>query len=90
MRAGTAAAIVAASISTGTAGFAACPPGPSRNCVNLDLVPQITQQIVAKEPVAAAPKAPPSNGPEAYTGPTVGTAPNLHRAPTLGYRWAIN
>ena len=91
MRAGVAAAVIAASIWTGGAGLAACPPGQSQKCVNLDLVPQITQRIVAHDRLPTAPKAyPAADQQQPYTGPTVGAAPNLHRAPTVGYRWAIN
>lgn len=91
MRAGVAAAMVAASVLGGSAAWAACAPGKSPNCVNLDLVPQISQQIVADEHLAAPPKATPAAEPQpAYTGLTVGAAPNLRRAPTVGYRWSID
>jgi len=90
MRARLLGAIVAGAAATGGIGQAACPPGQLRNCVNLDLVPQISQQIVAQDPLTLAPKAAPSGQSQPYTGVTVGAAPNLRRAPTLGYRWAIN
>ena len=71
--------------------FGACPAGPARNCVDLNLTPQISQQIVAKDPAGNAPKLNPNGGSQApYTGLTVGVAPNVRRAPTVGYRWAID
>jgi len=55
-----------------------------------DLVPQISQQIVAQEPVTRATKSPPLIDTDApYTGPTVGFARNFG-APTVGYRWALH
>ena len=84
------AATIAAIFVTGSAALAACPPGQTRNCVNFDLVPQVSQQIVAEEPSAASPKAGPRVKDEKpYTGPTVGIAPGVRRAPTVGYRWAL-
>jgi hypothetical protein len=91
MRAGLAAALVAASIFGGGAAGAACPTRTKGHCVDLDLVPQISQQIVATEHIVAPPKvAPPVEPQSGYTGPTVGTAKNLRRAPEVGYRWSIN
>ena len=85
------AAIIALSVLPSGIASAACPPGESRNCVNLDLVPQIGRQIAAGENVSLPPKQRPGSEPaRAYTGPTVGAAPNLRRAPTVGYRWAID
>ena len=92
MHAGVSAAIIAATaLFSGTA-WSACVPGKSRNCVvNLNLAPQISQQIVAREHLAAPPVATPAAEPiPAYTGPTVGFSPMERRAPTVGYRWAIN
>jgi len=91
MRGSVSGAIVAASIlAVGTA-WSACPPGQSRNCVNLDGVPQISQQIVADERIATAPKTAPAAEPTpAYTGPSLGVSKMLRRAPTVGYRWAID
>ena len=80
MRAGIAAAVIAASLLVGGAAWAACAPSRVGNCVNLDLVPQISQQIVADEPIAAPPKTAAraaAETPPAYTGPTVGADP-LH------------
>ena len=91
MRAGVAAATIAASLlSTGMA-WSACPQGQAKNCLNLDVVPQISRQIVAGEREAAPAKAVP--GEEAapnYTGPTVGVSRTVRQAPTVGYRWAID
>ncbi len=91
MRAGVSAAIVAASVLGSSAAWSACQPGKTGNCVNLDIVPQISQQIVAAEHPAAPPKQAPVAEPQrAYTGPTVGAARNLRRAPTVGYRWSLD
>ena len=95
MRAGVSAAIVAASLLAGSPAWSACPsgqsPSQSRNCVNLDGVPQISQQIVADERIATAPKTAPAAEPApAYTGPSLGVSKMLRRAPTVGYRWAID
>jgi hypothetical protein len=91
MRAGLFAAIIAASVLGSSSAWSGCLPGKSRNCVNLDLLPQISQEIIAAEPIAAAPKKAPLTEPvRGYTGPTIGAAPNLRRAPEVGYRWAIN
>jgi hypothetical protein len=75
---------------------AACPPGAKPPCVNFDSLPQISQDIVAREQpalgakkAAAAPsfpyleKAP-------YTGPTVGFTKTVKPAPTVGYKWSID
>jgi hypothetical protein len=106
MRAGVSAAIVAASLLGSGTAFSACPPGHSRagqarpgqarpgqpnNCLDLDLVPQISQQIGASEHIATRPKtAPPADQKPAYTGPTVGVSRTVRQAPTVGYRWAID
>ena len=91
MRAGAFAAIIAASILASGMASAACQVGKTRHCVNLDRVPQISQQIVASEPGAARAKAAPVSQPTAgYTGVTFGAVPNSRRAPEIGYRWAVN
>jgi hypothetical protein len=65
--------------------------GPSRDCLDLNLVPQITQQIVAGEHLGVPPKAAPATEPKpAYTGPTVGVSRTVRQAPTVGYRWSID
>lgn len=92
MRAGLAAAIVAASILGGGAAGAACGTRTKDHCVvDLGLVPQISQQIVATEHIVAPRKEAPVAEPQpAYTGPTVGAAKNVRRAPEVGYRWSID
>ncbi len=95
MRAGVSAMIVAASLLAGGAARSACPPGqshsPSRNCVDLGSVPQISQQIVAGQRIAKPPKtAPETEAQAAYTGPALGVSKMIRRAPTVGYRWAID
>jgi len=95
MRAGVLAMIVAATLPAGGAAWSACPPGQahnqSRNCVDLGSVPQISQQIVDGEHIAAPPKtAPPGDAPPAYTGPALGVSKMIRRAPTVGYHWAID
>lgn len=92
--AGFCAAVVAVSsiLGLGTA-WAACPVGLPRGCiVNLGLTPQASQQIVGGDPASPTParKINPNEPASSYTGPTIGTAPNLQRAPEIGYRWAIN
>jgi hypothetical protein len=63
----------------------------SRNCLDLNLVPQITQQIVAGEHLAVPPKTvPAAESKPAYTGPTVGLSRTVRQAPTVGYRWSID
>jgi hypothetical protein len=95
MRAGVSAMIVAASLLAGGTAWSACPPGqsrdPSRNCVDLGSVPQISQQIVDGEHVAAPPKTTPAGEADpAYTGPAVGMSKMIRRAPTVGYHWALD
>jgi len=68
---------------------AACLPKQTRDCViNLDAVPQISQEIVSTERVV--PKSKTAPGPEAkapYSGPTLGVTPTVRQYPTVGYRW---
>lgn len=106
MRAGIAAAIVAAALLGSGAAWSACPPGQSRavqshtgrshtgqsrDCLDLNLMPQITREIVAGEPIARPPKTAPAAAQKpAYTGPTVGVSRTVRQAPTVGYRWAID
>ena len=76
----------------GAVAEAACPSWQQRDCViNLDAVPQISQQIVATAP--AAPGAKPATGAapaKPYTGPTLGLTPTVRQYPTVGYRWAFD
>jgi hypothetical protein len=101
MHAGVSAAIVAAFLLGSGAAWSACPPGQSRagqshpgqsrNCLDLNLMPQITREIVAGEHIAVPPKAAPAAEQKpAYTGPTVGVSRTVRQAPTVGYRWAID
>jgi hypothetical protein len=91
MRVGLCAAVVAALIFASGAAGAACKPGPSRDCINLDLVPQITQRI-AGDTQAAAPskRTNQTTVKPAYTGPIVGLTPTVRPTPTVGYRWSLD
>ena len=65
--------------------------GQPGDCLDLNLVPQITQQLVADERIATPPKtAPVAAPPASYTGPTVGVSRTVRQAPTVGYRWSID
>jgi hypothetical protein len=95
MRAGVSAAIVAASVLTGNTAWSACLPSKSNSCVDLGIVPQISQQIVAGESISAPPKSapaadstPPYNGPT--LGPTTGAGTAIRRGPTVGYHWSLD
>ena len=71
---------------------AACPPKQTRDCViNLDAVPQISQQIVASERVAPKDKtAPKTDAKTPYTGPTIGVTPTVRMYPQVGYHWSFD
>ena len=90
MRAGLCAALVAALVLGSGAAWAACKPGQSRDCINLDGVPHITQQIVGG-PLGATPakRTPETAAKPAYSGPIVGLAPTVRPTPTVGYRWNL-
>src|SRR5260370_38309981 len=91
MRTGVSAMIIAAALLAGGTAWAACPPGQSRNCVNLGRVPQISQQIVADEHIAAPPKTAPADDVQpAHTGPPRGGSKSIRRAPTPGSPWALH
>jgi hypothetical protein len=95
MRAGVVTATIAIILLGGSiAAPGACPTGKHRgDCVDLGAVPQISQQIVAAErPVTTPAKAAPVPAVEKkpYSGPTVGLTPTVKKAPTVGYRWAID
>jgi hypothetical protein len=69
---------------------------PIKGCVDLNSLPQISAQIVAREPLAAPGKTPPQP-PDAdktpYTGPSVGLTkldPGVKPTPTVGYRWSLD
>jgi len=87
--------LVAAALLCGAGAQAACPPGQTRHCSNVDLnvMPEVTQQIISREPVAPAPKkAAPADAVPAqpYTGPTIGVSDQVRRAATIGYRWSTD
>ena len=92
MRGNSGAAMVAGLLLWSASAGAACPPIQGKDCViNLQSVPQISQEIVAGERIAPAPKQAPLATPrQPYTGPTVGVSDRVRRAPEIGYRWAIN
>lgn len=75
-----------------TGSGAVCPPKQTRDCViNLDAMPQISQQIVATERVAPKGKAAPNTDAKTpYTGPTVGVTPTVRMYPTVGYHWSFD
>jgi hypothetical protein len=92
------------SITLAAAGaLAACPtdhpktPPPktkpqSNNCVDFNVVPQISAHVVANEP--APPKTPAYTPPvpAQYEGPTLGMAkpdPGVRPTPTIGYHWSL-
>ena len=82
--------LVAAAMLLGSASAdAACSAGQTRDCViNLNAVPQISQQIVIGDRAAPAAKAATPETP--YTGPTVGLTPTPRKFPTVGYRWSFD
>jgi len=91
MRARLYAAIAAVLVLGSGASWAGCPAGKTRDCaIDLNAVPQISQQIVAGEKISAPRKTWAPEAIPAYTGPTIGNAPGVGRAPEVGYRWAIN
>jgi hypothetical protein len=70
---------------------AACPAKQTRDCViNLDAVPQISQEIVSTERVAPKKAGPSADAKKPYTGPTVGVTPTVRQYPTVGYRWSFD
>jgi len=89
-------AFLAAALLGSAGANAACSPGQTRNCTPVDLnaVPEITQQIVARERVAPAPnQVPPfdTGANRFYTGPMVDVTTNkARRTPTIGYHWSID
>jgi len=76
---------------SGAGAGAACPSKQTRDCViNLDAVPQISQQIVAPEHAAPKKAGPSADTKTPYTGPTVGVTPTVRQYPTVGYRWSFD
>lgn len=91
MRAGVSALIIAAFTLAGGTAWSACLPSKSHQCVDLAIVPEISQEIVAGERIEAPRKTAPAVAPRpAYTGPTVGLSPTVRQTPTVGYRWSID
>ena len=96
MTARVALVLLAAALLGSAGANAACAPGQTRNCAQVDLnaVQEITQQIVAREKVAAPASQTPPFDPEAkqfYTGPMVDVTTNkARRTPTIGYHWSID
>ena len=82
-------AAFAAALVVGGNSFAACSPGQWGNCVDLGLVPEISKQIAAEEQITAAKPTYRTDADTPYTGPIVGVAPTVVRAPTIGYQWAL-
>jgi len=79
-----------------TADAGSCRTKVNQNCfngsatINFSSVPEISQQIVAAEPVPIQPKTTTVEAPPltTYTGPTVGVS-SMARAPTVGYYWSL-
>ena len=89
--------IAITAVAASTADAASCTTRKHHNCfnvpatINFSSVPDISKEIVSEEPAAAKPttrtvEAPPIT---TYTGPMVGAAPNLARAPMVGYHWSL-
>jgi hypothetical protein len=90
MQIGISAVIAAVLLTIAPAALGACPPGRATSCVNLDLAPKASQDIVAAEPFSG-PKATPANTEKTpYTGPTIGFNDKVRRAPQIGYRWTFD
>jgi len=94
MRAGGLAAAmfaVASVMGASGASLAGCPSQKTLACVDFSLGAQAAQQIVAVDKTQKTTKPVPAiDEKKPYTGPTVGLTPTVHKAPTLGYRWAID
>src|SRR5690349_5501329 len=101
-------AVMVVALLCGAGAHAACPPGQTvgqtaaqtKGCAKLDLkkvdlnmVPDVSEQIVARERSsggAKKPGPPDAAAKEPYTGPTVGVSDRVHRAPMVGYHWSID
>ena len=91
MRTGILAGVAAAFLGAAGAASAACPPGQPDGCVNLNLSPKVSQDIVGVDQLSPRPKAAPASVVTApYTGPTVGINDKVRRAPQIGYRWSFD
>jgi hypothetical protein len=105
LRSPIAVAVFASAALAACGAFAACLSHPAKThaakshaqadtCVDLNTVPQISAQIVGREPAAPAAKPayePPST-PALYEGPTLGMTkpdPGVRPTPTVGYHWNL-
>jgi len=83
--------VLAAALLWSVGAGAMCLPGASGRCVNFDALPQISEQVVGTEgSLPTAKKAVNTGSGLPYTGPTLGVAPNVRRAPTVGYKWVFD
>jgi hypothetical protein len=83
--------LIAALLLGSTEGGGACLAGASGKCISFDALPQISQQVAGNDHLApGARKAAVSGADKPYTGLTIGIAPNLRRAPTVGYKWSFD
>jgi len=82
--------VIGASLLWSAGAGGACLSGTSGSCINFDSLPQISQQVVGKDRLAPSGKAWAADPDKPYTGPTVGVAPSLRRAPTVGYKWVFD
>ena len=86
-------ACVAVALLWSVPGYTACSPKQTHACVpqsiNLSGVPQISEQIAGQEQLTRAPKFTAPDETTPYNGPTVGFSDRVRRAPTVGYRWAL-
>jgi hypothetical protein len=91
MQIGVSITIAVALLAAAGVASAACPPGKTQGCVNLDLTPKVSQDIVGGEGLSIRPKVAPASAEKApYTGPTVGFSDRLRRAPEIGYKWSLD
>jgi hypothetical protein len=88
----------------GAGAAAACPVQPAHpkthvkahktleGCVDLNGLPQISENIAAGEPMPAPKAAAPVNLDKPYTGPALGLTkpdPGVKPTPTVGYHWSL-
>jgi len=91
MRTGIPAAIAAVFLAAAGAVSAACPPWQPKGCVDLDLTPKVSRDIIGAEQLSSRPKAAPASAEKTpYTGVTVGFSDRVRRAPEIGYRWSLD
>jgi len=84
-------AVLSALLLSGTAASGGCVVRRGHPCLSFDRLPEISRQIVKREAVVPPAKPQPVAAPASvpYTGPTVGVSNMVRRAPTVGYRWAL-